>query len=236
MKWLRALPQDRLAEGWEQGSRVLIRHVCQACQQHLNTAFENSAKPLLVRMLDGSAIELTPTQQVIVGRWTAKTALMLGLNPRNEHVTAEGRESLRLLLREVMQSGAPPPSATVRLAYLSDSRKPSEGMFLRPGWADPSLYEFVSIISVPGLLCETVIHVGPSAAELIDVTKDDDRFLSVWPRQAASADWPPRRPLALLDAGQFRHEWGQPVDTVKGNFPDVFDAILEPKDAPADGT
>jgi hypothetical protein len=55
----------------------------------------------------------------------------------------------------------------------------------------------------------------------VDATKDDGRFLRIWPPQIAAAWWPPFQRLGPFDVANLREQWGHAPETVGGNFPPV---------------
>ncbi len=217
-EWLRALPAGALDPGWEQGRRVLLKPVCQRCQRRLNDLFEVPAHELLKTMMDGSIVPLAPRQQGIVAGWAVKTALVLVLERTVEPYAAQ---LLRGYLGHMLKDGTPPANATARVAYLSDGLERSREGFLPPGWPDAldTRQGFVSVISVPGFICETIIGPAAVVRSFIDVTKEDDRFALIWPPQIAETRWPPPIPLSLFGSEALREEWSH--SEWYGNFPAV---------------
>jgi hypothetical protein len=57
--------------------------VCRSCNDWMNTEFENPAIDLLKELFTGWTRTLAMTEQRIVARWVAKTALMLRLHRRD---------------------------------------------------------------------------------------------------------------------------------------------------------
>lgn len=217
-EWLRSLPEGIPEQGWEQGARVLLKPVCQRCQRKLNEVFEIPNHDLLKAMLDGSVIKLSPQQQMALAGWTFKTALVLILERTTNPYAIQ---VLQRYLRDALEGGTPPSNATVRLAYLTDSLKDSRGGFLPPGWPDvldPS-EGFWSVISVPGFLGETITGPMPVVRSYIEATKDDDRFILVWPPQLVSVVWP-AIPLGFSDSEAMREAWQH--SEWLGNFPTLM--------------
>jgi hypothetical protein len=214
-EWIRALPAGVVEPGWEQGRRSLLKPVCQRCQRRLNEAFEVPAHKLIKEMIDGSVINLTPRQQVVVASWCAKSALVLVLA---RTLDPKLTEKPRVYLRYMLEHGTPPPNATVRIAYLSGGLEQSHRHFLPKGWPGAlASYEIQHVLSTAGFVCETITSPGPILLPFIEATKDDDRFMVVWPPHITSQRWPPRIPLRLLDLEALREEWGH--QEIHGNFP-----------------
>jgi hypothetical protein len=174
------------------------------------------AHALLKEMMDGSALSLSPRQQLLVGGWVAKTALVLILGRTSEprHI-----DLLRGHLRHLLEHGTPPPDTTVRVAYLSNRLDESRGGFLPSGWPDAHNTSggIVHVVSVPGLVAETLTGPGPLIRSYIEATKDDDRFVVVWPPHVTAQVWPPAVVFSAPDAEALRDAWRH--SEYYGNFP-----------------
>jgi hypothetical protein len=219
-EWVRALPQGSVAPGWEQGRRVLLRPVCEKCQRQLNQTFETPAHGLLKAMMDGSALDLAPREQVLVAAWAAKTALVLILQ-RTSPTQGWKARLLQGHLRDMLKHGSPPVNATVRFAYLSDRLEQTQRRLLPRGWPEllPAGDSIVSVISVPGFIAETIVAPPAIVHSFIELTKDDDRFTVAWPPHLTSQRWPPPVTMGLLDSEASREAWGH--TDWHGNFPVV---------------
>ncbi len=219
LAWFRSFPPEVIVDPkWEQAGRTLLKPVCQRCQRRLNETFEIPARPILTAMFDRSVVTLTPRQQVIVAGWIAKTILVLGLSP-GKHPAAEYSDALRLYLCGTLDSGTPPDNATIRIAYVSEELDPPQRGFVPPGWPNQDRLEFLSISGYPHLLCEMLVSNAPGTLAFIDATKDDERFLRIWPPHLTEVLWPPPSLLGLLDIAAFLAAWGEPADIVQSDFP-----------------
>jgi hypothetical protein len=217
-EWIRALPDGSVEPEWEQGSRIILKPVCEKCQRRLNTVFESPASVLLKEMMDGSVIDLSPQQQVLVAGWIVKTGLVLLLE---RHPDGLANRLLREWLTHMLKGGTPPANATARIGYFSDNLEQSRKGFLPPGWPDvlDPREGIVSVISVPGFICETILGPAAVVRSFIDMTKDDDRFIVVWPPNVTHKWWPPPVTMGLFDSEAVREEWGH--SEWYGNFPTV---------------
>jgi hypothetical protein len=171
-------------------------------------------------MMDGSAISLTARELVLVAGWSAKTALVLRLADKDTEPYAA--EVIRGYLGHMLKDATPPPNTTIRLGYLSDSLHRSHEGFLPPGWPDAldPHRGFFGLLAVPGFVCETIVGPAPVIRGFIDATKDDDRFVLIWPPQITGALWPPRGLLGPLDLEPLREAWDR-TGKWTGNFPEL---------------
>ena len=119
-------PDFAPAPGWEQDSKVVLKRVCLRCQRLLNSKFETPARGLITAILDGSILDLSPRDQVVVlAAWFCKTAIVLALareqrsaDPRLR-LTPQERARLRETLQQMLSDGQPPRNAVVRIAQRS---------------------------------------------------------------------------------------------------------------------
>jgi hypothetical protein len=233
-KWLwrrmrevhKALPAEAVEPGWEQRPRVLLEPVCKWCNNRMNHLFEIRAKPLLVEIIDGSVIVLSPAQQVILGGWFVKTAAILGLIPyavSHPETKTMAYANLRTYLQTMLKDGLPPSHATARIGYLEYEFRETSGHFVPPGWG---MYEpggtVTVITSVPKVVAEIVTGDADYIAGFCDATEDDDRFIRVWPPISRDAIWPPNRRLTLDDADELRRAWNHAPEIVRAPLGSIF--------------
>src|SRR5438270_6866286 len=65
-EWYAALPPEFDAP-WKHVRATILKPVCLPCHRRINLLFEtNAAKELLLRIVDGEALELTPDQRMIL--------------------------------------------------------------------------------------------------------------------------------------------------------------------------
>jgi hypothetical protein len=208
----RGLPKNMVPPGWEQSPRTLLKPVCQRCQRRLNVVFEQSALPLLKPMLEGFSLVLSPRQQVILAAWSVKTAYVLGLCPgRLEGVSPEAKEGVRSDLFRMLQTGTPPDEATCRLAYIEYELSQDMRPFLPDGWPDIRRIRNRCTLAITQVLCEILTGFGPTLDPFIDATKNDDRFVRIWPPHVRSQRWPPPIKLGIGDPQALRTAWGDPA-------------------------
>ncbi len=229
-EWLRSLPPAFLPLDWEQGSKTLLMPVCQTCQKALNVRFESPASTLLKTMLDGSEVLLSPAQQTLIAGWAVKTSLVLRLKSAADLKLHEATQDLRVQLCQLLKERTPAANTTTRIAYFSDRLKASRGRLLPPGWPDvlDARDGWFSVIAVPGFVSETIKGPPDLIESFINMTKDDDRFLLVWPEQTSPQRWPPRELLSIYDVEIIGKSWGEQW---AGNFPEI-EVPLTPPEAP----
>jgi hypothetical protein len=210
-----------LAPGWLQAPKVVLKPVCRGCQSRLNELFESPATALLKEMITGSAVALIPRDEVLLASWALKTAIVLALardrKPTTAHLRPEAISRLRGLLVGMMGDGLPPPNSSVRLARASAIAIPARVPFIPTGIGeDPKL--FSSLVNLIPLVCECVFGGGPVfVSAFVNATKDDNRFLRVWPQGIAREHrWPPASPIAFIDTLALADEWHHPPHTRHG--------------------
>lgn len=224
----RALPPARILDAnWAQSRRVLLKPVCQPCQRRLNHLFEVPAHQLLKEITEGSALELSPRQQVILAGWIVKTALVLGLahmqGERVDSVNHRIYEGTRRRILRMLEDGRPPSDTTARIAsVLPDGlQEPSDRPLVPAPWGDRRPFYAMNVMSFPGLACEVLVTTVATALGFVRATEDDDRFLRVWPPSVATVHWPPRVPLSLLDVAALRTQWQHPPESFGGGYSKV---------------
>lgn len=220
--WFRSLPKGYLPPDWTPGSKTILKPVCQQCQKRLNVRFESPAALVLKPMLDGSEVLLSPPQAKFVAAWGTKTALVLRLKAAIDQGMREATQDLRLQLLQLIEGRSPAPTTTTRIAYLADHLEASRGQLLPAGW--PDVVEgrpgsWISVIAAPGLICETICAPSDVVGSFIDMTKDDDRFIVVWPEPPIPRLWPPREIMSLFDLDALSKAWGH--RGWEGNFPTI---------------
>lgn len=96
---------------WSPGAEIVARAVCANCNGGWMAALESQARPLLAPMINGNSCRLTSIDQKIIGRWAAKTAVML-LYSASPPVGIEAPHRAALL------AGRIPPNTGIWIASL----------------------------------------------------------------------------------------------------------------------
>src|SRR5262245_10660338 len=55
---------------------ILSRHPCTGCNNGWMSDLENEAKPLLAPMMNGTTLDLTTSQQLVIAKWFTKTIMV----------------------------------------------------------------------------------------------------------------------------------------------------------------
>ena len=169
------------APGWEQDSKVVLKRVCDPCQRQLNSKFETPAKGVITEILDGCALDLSPSQQAVLAAWFCKTAIVLALAREQRSpdpvLTPRQRARLRELLHQMLRDGQPYRNSAVRIAQRSLIVLPSQrGCVPRPPLGDPSI--LTSVYAFESILCEVIIDAHPATiARHMESAGRDPRFV-----------------------------------------------------------
>jgi hypothetical protein len=199
------------APGWEQDSKVVLKRVCLRCQRLLNCKFETPARGLITAILDGSILDLSPRDQVVLAAWFCKTAIVLALareqRSADPRLTPQERARLRETLQQMLSDGQPPRSAVVRIAQRSLVTEPSQwGLVPPPRLDEPFLV--TSVYSFENILCEVIVDAHPTTIARHTESRDL-RFIVLRTRAGIEpVHWPPPSPVAYPDVSVLSREWG----------------------------
>ncbi|HEV3359224.1 MAG TPA: hypothetical protein VG247_20670 [Pseudonocardiaceae bacterium] len=182
--------------------------ICRKCNGVLGAAFENSASGLIKRLIDAESFSLDPREQLLVGRWIAKTVLLTCLadsKPENW-----GYEIARKKVLEMMASGVPPVNTSVRLARMEmggDDRVIPDnytGNLLPAKMPD---YAFFGINVVGNLCFELVTGIVGFERYVRWIDRRTLRFIRIWPTRNEEINWPPPKTLHMKQVDQMRQEF-----------------------------
>ena len=178
-----------------------LRAVCEPCEVGWMTRLEGAIRPLLLRMIEGSHVELTPEQQSMVAAWAVlKAAVFEHLWTHDPILTGVDREILRTRSR-------PSAGVRVRLALAEPGRCPlrAQGLVFE---TRRQCDRAVSVTIAIGRLAATVIggsSAGMNALQTVD--GPGAGLTAVFPPQAGTVGWPPPDALpheSLPASGQLR--------------------------------
>ena len=224
LEQIRGLPADALPANWQPERRDVVHPVCEACNGRLNEMFEIPAIDLIKEIVDGSIIELTPRQQVVLAGWFVKTDILFEFARKVRYrggrpgpPEPQRDESFRLDLLGMLEDGTPPANSTARIAYVSPIALPTPEPLVPPRWVNPTLYRLTSVHALPRIVSETVLW-GVDPVPFIDATKHDDRFICIWPPQITKVRWPPSGLLGNADILGLRAAWRHHPDNIVGNL------------------
>jgi hypothetical protein len=203
------------ATGWPKDRQAPPRmraRICGVCNHRLGKVFEVPTKDVMVPMVAGFQADLTPRQQVLIGAWLAKTCIIWSVVERKggPEFSPSNREYLRTALVEMMATGLPPEHASVRIGArfpLYDNPYNAPG-YPGPGFQVPPHASLTSIGGFLYLAFDVTIGGRHDLLDLINRTKDDDRFLRVWPPGIKRQHWPPAGGyLSDADLDALRYVW-----------------------------
>jgi hypothetical protein len=197
---------------------LTVRAVCRTCNSGWLSELEGIARPVLTRLICGESITLNLQDQLAVGVWITKIAML------SEHVdTLAERQFFTDRERRLMLEAdelAPPYRSVIWLAgYVGNSVAISEVSDLEISVDETGqVRRGVVITLVIGCLAaQMVCHRAgvdfPHAHVVAMHMRNgqwDQSTTPIWPIRDAEAAWPP--PLAFDDLGlvQLRQRWNMP--------------------------
>lgn len=197
-QWARkAMLRDLPPQG-EPPARLTAR-TCDLCNHSMGRVFENHTSILMRPMFRGHQVLLTERQQAMIAAWVIKTNLVraVATDYGLSRFPTDHLEDHRMALLLMMQTGLPPPEATVRLGCahprITDLIEHPEDD--RPFWIPPPYrwaFHTTAISNLHYLVWEVALGGGISSHEALrDVTQDDDRLIRIWPQKVPQQQWPP---------------------------------------------
>jgi hypothetical protein len=184
---------DQAGKQWlSKDAGKIVKAVCGDCNNGWMSDLEGQAKPVLAPAIRGEQLVFSVADQLIVGRWAAKTALMCEM----ARLAAPGDFTSRPQHRHLFRRQEPAPGTYVWLAayggqkmawveqHRLDLRSSSE--------SDTGLATTMSI----GHLVLQVVEVPEKIAIL---SKAFWQLPRLWPRVAANVPFPPCAPLSDQD-------------------------------------
>ena len=188
---------------------LVLRRVCESCNNDWMSRLENAAKRLLSPMIRGEAVSLDRNAQAIVARWSVKTAMLLehtlGLPDERVYYRPDEREAFS------QPPHIPPTETIVLLGGLKQEPH------VVSGWAGQSDLTRLSTAETVGKWSRATITLG---AMLLQIQSDRykqetgremivwpqphySRTEWIWPIQHASVNFPPAVPLSAMEFAEF---------------------------------
>jgi hypothetical protein len=170
------------------GLDIQVRCVCARCNSTWMSKLEQSARPVLTKLIQDAPAELTVEQQATLAGWSFKTGIVLQRAGEGPFVPAPHRKWL-------LERGAPPPSVTILLGRHVGSSWvtafASGALHLLPGErtrrsAQLTIVGYVLTLGAGALVIQ-VIHEGVGPALSVPVPHS----IQIWPTPRAPRKWPP---------------------------------------------
>lgn len=220
--WVRKiLLSDRPPQG-EYPPRAIAR-VCQPCNHGMGQVFENPTSLIMRPMFLRQEAVLSEQEQKVIAAWIVKTNLVRAVATEygQRIFTSAVKEFLRSALMRMVETGMPPPNASVRVGCFlppvlsgADTPKVEADYF-----GIPSRYRevesFTAVTHANSLAWETVID-GPMSSDRPQGTTRLDAPLAplvrIWPHPVSELRWPPNVLLNANDYGHLCAAWGHPPE------------------------
>lgn len=205
-QWLRRRLLNDLPETDPNRFPRMRYSICAGCNGTLNVRFEISARELVLAMMDGQRIQLTPIDCRVVASWMLKTDLLIAtfrrargesfFHPTTSAVDlSESLANFRAPLLGLMGTGTLPKDSTVSAGFLNMSLASRTRPFWTREDGDVGLYSMVRWVP---LVYETVMN-DRHARRHARRRARDNRLVVLHPSPEGSVDWPPK-PMTLPES------------------------------------
>lgn len=222
--WVRKILADQLLPDPQMRPPKTKVRICSSCNAAMNNKFEIPCRDLVGTLIRGeNSVVLTPEQMAQVSAWVTKTTLVRIVGDSKLPTYPQMATAAREALVQLIETGRPSLSTSVRIAYFS--------MEIEPPWqkAIPARAFVVPrsvksndnvLVAYPSLGClkwELVMSLtdGRSSIErLLKVEMDADRLLRIWPltQPDQSASWPPPVRLDMAAVAEHTKAWSSGAD------------------------
>lgn len=173
---------------------LVVRAVCEHCNNGWMSQLENRAKPILQPLLEGRRCGLDIADQTTIALWTLKTAMVLeGLDPAERRVyTQVEREHLRALSAIPVRTSVWICKAVDPSYFMSTkNRHLAHQDVASPSGASITLA--FSHVVLQAFTIRVPANVGPATRVTVDVRRGpwEITTVRVWPAQTSTVSWPP---------------------------------------------
>ena len=162
--------------------------------------FEVEAQQLLTPVLHGGSVRWHADDQLKVGRWAFKTALMFDRSSLASRLVPSKHFTY------LYEEHAPPPSVVIYMAhYFPEQGDPHLGVLgsaFRPTGVDPGLYPqpYQITFSIAQAVFQVCGHSGSAPLEITRagvrasglIVPVQDVFRQLWPVRDSNFEWPPQ--------------------------------------------
>lgn len=177
-------------------AEVVVKAVCEDCNNGWMSALEVEVRPLLEPMVRGEAVRLSVGDQMILARWAAKVAVLL--DHYEDGAVVLGADDLR----EIYAEGSAPTSFHIRLALRPDPGAQPFDFYVSGHHAAPTgdidaANVLPNSFSVTLALGRVVIAVvgGPGMDRPDRWSNGSDFPMMIWPPTTDGITWPPLFPV-----------------------------------------
>jgi hypothetical protein len=197
-----SIPRDGT---WEFPARVKIR-ICTGCNSLMGRVYEETTAGILKPMIAGEVVpHLSPHAQAIIGRWCIKTIILMHMKHAmtlGKHHRGDADSLLRMNL-----GGLPPDATSVRVArYIPEAPGSPAGRPLRGSLEGARKLVSTSHSAIGHLAIEVLSGTPPAILDFIDRTKEDDRFVRVWPPRFQNVAFAPREFVTQNDLDEMSRQ------------------------------
>lgn len=177
-----------------------VRAVCATCNNGWMSRLEEAARPVLAPLIAGSPTSLTETSQQTLAEWITLKMMVAEHSPPPDPAIPEpdkrafytNRTIPRGLMINIFQCGAPQWRITYQRASATLSTREQPGYDTRPKNASSTVFAL-------GDLFVHLIYFGDPGIQGFSL-QDTGAGLTIWPRAAAEAPWPPSRRISSDEA------------------------------------
>jgi hypothetical protein len=183
---------------------VIVRTVCERCNNGWMSELEERVKPIMEPMIRGQRVTLDVEQQLDVATWASKTVAALEFH---EPTTVITRPEDRHLIREQLR---PPHHHLVRLAYRDEYLESLvvKTLVARSDEApDERPDSFATLLGIGFVIIQVWGgHGADTGGGLTRTGTTIDRAVMVWPPVPRAIDWPPPTPIPEDDFDDLARE------------------------------
>jgi hypothetical protein len=192
---------------------ITTDRLCTRCNNGWMARLEDVAKPILAPMMHGTAVSLDPLEQLIIGTWLFKTAVMYDLHSEQYGKTVRPCYFEKSEHRLLMQTGR---FNTSYQLFAGEYRGTQIG-FLQEDHSGITVVERDTLtpVSDPVRVYAFTLAIKRLILQISCVKIEDGSFyirdftnhyvqLSVTP---GAVTWPPPKPMGEKTANTFAHRW-----------------------------
>jgi hypothetical protein len=186
---------------WSSGALSLTaKGICQTCNHWFGAEVEDTARPMLTRMIRGDEHRIDVRAQIVISTWAAKTAAMAELTD-----DAPLRLAARTGLPTIRTTRCAPASVGVWAGEVMENfetvvvlQQVSTGRITLPTGEEFDGANWFQTFRLGRLALQVAGHTYPTAMRVETDRDKTGAARRIWPIQHDALDWPPAR--AMSDA------------------------------------